>query len=180
MSDSPQRRDDRIFDAGYVKDLGALPIDDLRSRRAECAEAEAELSYCRRLIQGKLDILRHEIERRAQGGDADLAALISNLPEILADEGAPTALQRHMTVVMPKNFEKQRRQVDRLASDSTLGMIHSLSSGEVTVMVERLKDAESTVSEDRRKVQAVIDHLNAELVHRYKEGTEDFSALLTS
>lgn len=180
MSEQPQRRDDRIFDPGYLDSLEGLPIDELRMRRAECAEAEAELSYSRRLLQGKLDILKHEIERRAEGGDPDLGDLIKKLPSILADEGSPTALQRHMTVVMPKNFEKQRREVDRLASDSALSMMDSLSSGEVTQMLERLSDAESTISEDRRKIQTVIDRLNAELVRRYREGTEDVSELLRS
>jgi hypothetical protein len=157
VSDKPQRRDDRIFDATYVRNIGALPIDELRTRRAECAEAEAELSYARRLLQGKLDILGHELKRRAEGGDSDLESLISKLPGILADEGAPSALQRHTTVVMPKNFEKQRRGIDRLASDSTLSMLDSLSSGEVTEIVERLTDAESRTSQDRKRVQYVIE-----------------------
>ena len=180
MSEKPQRRDDRIFESTYVQDIDSLPIEELRTRRAECAEAEAELSYARRLLQGKLDILGHELKRRAAGGDSDLESLISKLPGILADEGAPTALQRHTTVVMPKNFEKQRRGIDRLASDSTLSMLESLSSGEVTQIVERLTEAESKTSEDRRRIQGVIDKLNAELVRRYREGTEDPSALLSS
>ena len=54
--------------------------------RAECQEVETGLSFLRRVVQGRLDIVAAELARRRDGGEpADLAALVEQLPTILAD-----------------------------------------------------------------------------------------------
>ena len=174
-----QRHDDRIFDDGFIKDVESMSMDDLRGRKGECAELEAELSYARRLLQGKLDIVRHETERRVAGGEAGLEALISNLPQILADDVSSSSLKKHNTVLQPQNSENQRRAVEKLASTGTLAHLEDLSAEELRDLADRLGKAEGQTSERRRRVQDVIDGLNAEMVRRYKEGTEDPSALLS-
>src|SRR4051812_18256568 len=77
---------DRICQADYLGDLAGRPIDALRTMRAECQTVETGLSYLRRLVQGRLDVVTAEIERRAAGGDRDdLSTLIGKLPQILSD-----------------------------------------------------------------------------------------------
>ena len=44
---------DRILAEGYLGDVSALDITDVRSRRAECKDIETGLSYLRRLVQGR-------------------------------------------------------------------------------------------------------------------------------
>lgn len=178
LTDRPKRRDDRIFDPRFLADLDGLSIEDLRVRRDECEEFEAELSFSRRLLQGKADIVQHALKRRSAGGQPGLESLIHKLPNILADEGESSSLKRHTRIIVPKNAENQRREVDQLSS--ALSRVEELSLEELAALVEVLAEAESKTSASRRRAQAVLDTLNAEIVRRYKEGTEDVSALLTS
>ncbi len=78
-----KRRLDRILAEGYLSDLGAHTTQDIRIMRTESAEEEALLSYERRLIHGRLAILRAELHRRESGEDI---SIVDMLPSILADE----------------------------------------------------------------------------------------------
>jgi hypothetical protein len=180
VSDKPRRREDRIFEPGYLEDLQSLTMADLRARRTECEEFEAELSYARRLLQGKVDIMRHALERRLEGGGARIEALIVKLPSILSDDGPPGVGGRFQKLLLPKAAESQRRQVERLASESTLSRIDDIPTDELTEMVERVSAAEAQTSLERRRVQKVLDEIHAEIVRRYREGSEDPSELLST
>lgn len=179
LSSRPRRRADRIFEPDYLASLGSVSIDELRKSREECEQLEAELSYTRRLLQGKMDILHHELERISEGGKLDIKGLIEKLPTILAD-GQPGGFGRHVRVLLPRNAARQRREVERLASAANLAGLDKLSSKQVEEMVERISDAEARVSVERRRVQDVMDAIRAEMVRRYREGQEDPSALLSS
>jgi hypothetical protein len=147
--------------------------------REECEELEAEISYTRRLLHGKLDIVRHELERRAAGGNSDIQTLVERLPSILG-EGPAGAGGRHLRVLVPRNADVQRRMVERLASDATLAHIDDLSAQELSGIMSKLAGAEAKASEDRRAIQESMDRVRAELVRRYREGQEDPFALLPS
>ena len=172
------RRDDRLLDPEFLADVESLPTSDLRSRRDECRELEGELSYARRLLQGKIDILAAELKRRSEGGDPDTGDLISRLPSILADEPRSSGAMRLLDSELPRNAGKYRRQTERLATEPA--DIESSTPEELSAMVEELAREERKVSEQRRQAQRIIDGLNAELVRRYRKGDEDPSALLSS
>ena len=80
-------------DAGYdpimtdEADLAGLEsrsIDEVRSMRASCQALEAQVSYVRRLAQGRLDIVDAELARRHQGRPpSDIAAMVADLPSTL-------------------------------------------------------------------------------------------------
>ena len=74
-----------MLDPAYLAGLDTRTVDDLRAMHAECLELETEVSYVRRLIQARIDILEAELERRASGGT--LEDLINALPQILSDPG---------------------------------------------------------------------------------------------
>lgn len=180
MSERPRRRTDRILDPSYLDNLESVPTDELRDMRGDCEAFEAGLSYTRRLLQGKLDILRDELERRAAGGESGIEAILARLPGILADpNGGQSTPVRHTRILPPRVAENQRREVERLASEATLARIEALSSEELSQIVDGLTTAEAQASERRRRVQEVMDGIRAELVRRYKEGKEDPTALLT-
>src|SRR5215212_10708117 len=75
----------RVIDPGYLQELDARSLEELRSMHAECLELETEVSYVRRLTQARIDILEAEINRRSSG--QSLEQLIEALPQILADSG---------------------------------------------------------------------------------------------
>ena len=69
-------------------DIGSLGDDELKSLISELADEERELSYRRRVLHGKIDILRAELVNRLkthrEEGDAALSgADVQQLTDIL-------------------------------------------------------------------------------------------------
>src|SRR6266702_1137789 len=157
MVEAPRRTVDRIFDPAYVENLSALPVEELRKRKSECEALEAEVSYARRLIQGKLDILRHGAERMAGGDKLEVTEMVEDLPGILS-EGVGGAASRLPRIIAPANAATQRREVERLGSTADLTRLEELTPAEI---------------------QSVMDQITGELVRRYREGREDPTALLS-
>ena len=77
-----------------LPDLGSLSDDDLKKEIDQLKEQEREISYQRRILHGKIDILRAELVARLQrsGGRSVLEQVdIDRLTEILTGKGAPPA-----------------------------------------------------------------------------------------
>ena len=51
------RRIDRVLDPGFAEEVERLGLPELRARREEAEAEEVDVSYLRRLLQGRLDIL---------------------------------------------------------------------------------------------------------------------------
>jgi hypothetical protein len=81
-TDSAQRhrRLDQVLAPEFTADIEAFDLDELRRRRNLADEVETELSYYRRLLHGRMDLLAFE-QRRRRG--EELRSLIEALPEIL-------------------------------------------------------------------------------------------------
>jgi hypothetical protein len=178
VSDNHSRREDRILDSAYLANVESAPTSELRGRRDECRELEAELSYSRRLLQGRMDILRHELNRRSSGGEPGIEELIARLPSILADERGRAGQNRLLSEALPANAGRFRREAERLTAG--VAEIDRMSVESLAQMIDELAAAEGRVSQQRRAAQHMIDGLNAELVRRYKKGEEDPSSLLRS
>ena len=77
-----------------LPDLGTLTDEDLKSLIDEYTREENEVSYRRRILHGKIDILRAELVARLQktGGTSVLDQVdVASLTEILAGKAAPPA-----------------------------------------------------------------------------------------
>ncbi len=75
-----------------LPDLGSLSDSDLKGLIGELELQEREVSYQRRLLHGKIDILRAELVARLQssGGRSVLDQVdVDRLTEILAGKAAP-------------------------------------------------------------------------------------------
>jgi hypothetical protein len=75
-----------------LPDLGTLSDDDLKRLIDELTAEEQEISYKRRLLHGKIDILRAELVARLQKteGRSVLDQLdVDKLTEILTSKAAP-------------------------------------------------------------------------------------------
>src|ERR1700737_1944784 len=79
----PSPRFDTLLEPAYLEGLRNIPLGDIRARRKECSEVEVGLSYFRRLVQGRLDIVLEVAHRQEAGEPADVASLVAHLPEIL-------------------------------------------------------------------------------------------------
>jgi anti-sigma-K factor RsiG len=77
-----------------LPDLGTLSDEDLKGLIDEYTREENEVSYRRRILHGKIDILRAELVARLQktGGQSVLEQVdVQSLTEILAGKAAPPA-----------------------------------------------------------------------------------------
>ena len=73
-------------------DLGSLTDQELKDLIKQLTEEEMEISYRRRILHGKIDILRAELVARLQrtGGRSVLDELdVNRLTEILTGRSAP-------------------------------------------------------------------------------------------
>jgi hypothetical protein len=77
-----------------LPDLGKLSDDELKKLIDDLTHEEQEVSYRRRLLHGKIDILRAELVARLQksGGKSVLEQVdIEALTDILTGKAAPQA-----------------------------------------------------------------------------------------
>ncbi|MBA2691706.1 MAG: hypothetical protein H0U65_04320 [Rubrobacter sp.] len=72
------------FDWAGSEDLTALSVEELKAHLEKFSEEEREVSYKRRVLQGRIDLIRAEIVRR--GGD--LFASPEELARVLLGESA--------------------------------------------------------------------------------------------
>ena len=172
-----RRRLDRVVSPDYLTDLRERPLTEIRELRHEAEQEEADLSYLRRLLQGRIDIVRAEQARRAPGaGDEHILA---HLSEILADEprGAAHGLGRFITVE-PSRVDEHRRAMEQAVADVDISDVEARTDEELGQALERLAAYEHKVSEARHAVQAVMDECTAEITRRYREGEAQVDDLL--
>lgn len=173
-----KRRLDHILAADYLADISARSTGDVRAMRAETQEEEALLSYERRMLHGRLAILKKELERRANGGDA--GSLLELLPSILSDQDQRGPSRGSFPGADPNlDFAHPHRRVTKLVSDDTIANLPALDEAEIRRIVGELETAEHDVSATRRPLLDVLDALNKELARRYQTGEADPSDVLT-
>ena len=134
-------------------------------------EAERELSYYRRLLHGRMDLLAFEMRRRR---GEETRTLIEALPEILSSgiggEGRDTGDLRHLSVELDLPAVTGRRDIDQILEGDALMRVTSMEESELADIQLALTEAERAVSEQRRRLHEVIDRLQAEIIDRYKRG----------
>lgn len=170
-----RRRVDRVLAPHFVEGLDALTLDEVRTRRADADREEADLSYARRLLQGRIDILR--AEQAARHGDGPLAGpprsdaeIADALASILGHERRRDhGMGRHLGSE-PTRVGEHRREAERAVADVGGSDVHALSDAELVLAMERLVGIEARVSRTRRDVQVVVDRLTEEIARRYMTG----------
>lgn len=178
MATSPytNRRIDRVLAPDYLDRIEKSSMAELRTFRDDALQEETDLSYIRRLVQGRMDIIQAELDRREGGGSG---SLIDALPGILSDgERAPAhGLGRHSTVE-PSRAAEHRRYVEQLVADVDLSDVSAREPAELMTVLEALRDEEEELSDKRRQVQRVVDACSAEVTRRYRDGEADAGQLL--
>lgn len=171
----------RVTAPEFLVDLEQLELDTVRDKRRVCQELENGLSYVRRLLHGRLDIVRGELDRRRAGAEpAALDDLIARLPEVLADGSRSEGLPRPPQDLAPDS------EAERLVADlesrfpaSALGELPDRSDTELAQLAEDLAAYEREVSGDRASLHDVIDRLHGEIVRRYRAGEASVDSLLS-
>jgi hypothetical protein len=165
------RRIDRIRASGFTEGLRELPLDEVRARRDECRLELEYLSLLRRLLQGRAEILRAEIERRGDDGGGDETPLVERLSDVLGGDEHPVSSRgAAVQVGVPdEELTLARRRIERLWADAGVSDPTAQDSGQLEKAVEVLLSAERDVSADRNDVIEVLDVLQEELKQRYRD-----------
>lgn len=171
------RRIDRVLADDFLSGLPSQSLTEIRSLRGEAEQEEADVSYLRRLLQGRIDIITAELERRRGGSGA---SLVDALPRILADDRPePRGLGQHRTVE-PSRVDVHRRRVEALVADVDISNVSAHSDDELRRALDVLEREERQTSDTRRRIQAVVDACAAEISRRYREGEAAVEDLLPS
>ncbi|MEV3856161.1 ABC transporter substrate-binding protein [Streptomyces sp. NPDC050095] len=155
-------------------DLADLRLPELRRVRRESQQDEADLSYVRRLLQGRIDILRAELGRRR---DPE-TPVVDRLSEILRDQ--PTrhrSSARHVTLGTPHSEEFRRLAAEMLA-EVELSDLAARTDDELHAAMGRLVRYEQQVSRRRQHLQRTADDCSAEIARRYRDGEAQVDDLL--
>jgi hypothetical protein len=171
---------DDMLDATYLDDLGNRSLEDIRAMRSRCIEVETSLSYFRRMVQGRLDIVASERKHRRRGEAAtDLPDLIGQLPEILSEHRGPGGTGRlPQSLDPPEPDPTLVAELDELASAGRLAELPGMSDDEIAELVDGLEALEQRVSGRRRQLFDRIDTLQADLTRRYQSGEASVETLL--
>lgn len=168
MSDQANRRIDHIRAPGFLEALDDLSLDELRQRRDDCLAEREYLSLLRRLVQGRAEILKAEVERRGAGDEQ--VPLVERLAEILSGEPQGPARGEAVRIGVPEEeMLLARRRVERLVADAGISDPGALDDEALSGAVEVLAREEREVSEARGHVLAALDALQDELKRRYKD-----------
>lgn len=146
-----------------------MSLEELRTRRDECLAEREYLSLLRRLVQGRAEILRAELEGR--GDEGDRASLVERLSTILAgDEPQGASRGEAVRVGVPDDeLLLARRRVERLVADAGISDPTALDDERLAAAAELLSEEEREVSAARGDVIGVLDSVQDELKRRYKD-----------
>lgn len=159
---------DRILADGFLADLTTIPLATLRERRLLVDHEEAWLSYLRRMLHGRIDILEATVAMRRDGRDEsrglDIAALVSSLATQMGPGKHPIGLD------VVESPGAGRRAVERLIARAGLDEYSTMSDAQLDGRLDELRDVERDVSEVRHRVHEVHGQLTQELARRYRSG----------
>ncbi|MFD4692741.1 ABC transporter substrate-binding protein [Streptomyces sp. NPDC058463] len=151
-----------------------LRLPELRTLRRDAQRDEADLSYVRRLVQGRIDILRAELAGRS----GPESPVVDRLSEILADTpSVHRSSARHVTLTTPRSDEYRQLAADTLA-EVELSDLDARTDEELLTAMGRLVRYEQQVSRRRHRLQRTVDDCSAEIARRYRDGEAQVDDLL--
>jgi len=164
--------------ADLLDGLGGLPIEEVRARRGACQLLETQLSYVRRLAQGRLDIVSSEITAR-RDGTRDDRTLVEQLTEALSERVTAPGNGHLPMVLAPGEVDPELLAgLDAAAPPAQVSSPSSMDDGELERVADALTGFERAVSDRRRAMFDRIDALQAEIVRRYRSGEANVDSLL--
>jgi hypothetical protein len=146
-----------VVDAMASEQLAGLDLEGLRAYRHRLEAEEDRVSYWRRLVHARLDLL-------AAGSAADHPLTVDDLVRVLGDTGTGSTRRALVSVraadplpELPELSEMWGTEVDPRDPD------------QVADAVERLTGAERQLTAYRRALHERIDEATGELIVRYRE-----------
>lgn len=169
-NEDPVLRRPSLRSAEPAPELSGLGLAQLRAYRAALIDEEERVSYWRRLLQGRVDLL----EARATLGDA---LSLDDLVRVLGDTG--TGRSRRTLMRVPDSTHLADLPVlPDLGELCRMWATEPQDPDEAAELVERLHLKERRLSDYRRALHARIDAATGELIIRYRRNPRAALGLL--
>lgn len=147
--------DDLTVPVTPSESLAVLALADLRDFRNRWIEEEEKVSYWRRLVQGRLNLIKSEKE--------DGVVPIANLIRSLGSTASPQRRQQLLNV----DAQDELPQLPGL-DDLWTSAINLADEEGTRLLIDELRRVERELSDYRRLLHERIDAATAELISRYK------------
>lgn len=133
----------------------SLSLSELRDLRRELGDEESRVSYWRRIIQARIDLLT----RGATDGD-----LVQRLTAVLAESGGVHRRLANLSV-------KPAHAIDALPDLQQLWtrLVDTSDESSLTEFLDELHDAEADLSAMRREIHHRLDEATGQLIARYRQ-----------
>jgi hypothetical protein len=157
-----------------IVDPASLSLDELRALRAERQADDDAISYVRRLVQGRLDLVLAEQKRRVSGDDRSVS------------EDLPAILGRHLNSGPARpprptddaSDHPMAIELEELCNGLGASHVSELADSELDELSNALQAFEHARSIERRELFTELDALSAELVRRYRDGSAKVDDLM--
>ncbi|NND84161.1 MAG: hypothetical protein HKN46_03335 [Acidimicrobiia bacterium] len=165
-----RRRIDVVLSPEYLDALDTHTLEELGEMRVLVDDLENQLSFYRRVLHGRMDVLRFE-QRRRRGEDS--RSIIEALPELLAignqegnGNGNGNALDRLHADFAPELPEVERRYTS-VMNDDILTRLPDLDDDDLTLALEAFGALEEKLSGQRNALHEIHDALVTEIAGRH-------------
>jgi hypothetical protein len=138
-------------------DIGSLALPDLRDYRQRLEAEEDRVSYWRRLVHARLDLLAAE-------SASDHSLTLADLVRVLGDTGTGQSRRALVSVRAAEPLPDLPELAEMWATD-----VDPHDPDQVAEAVERLTRAEQQLTAYRRALHERIDEATGELIARYRE-----------
>jgi hypothetical protein len=170
---------DQLLDGIDPGVLSQRSLDDLRDLRHRYQEIETGLSFGRRLVQGRLDIVLAELQRRSEGHPATGAERVGDLPDVLAQHTRGAGPARIVPETdLPDFVDVFGRELDDILCAEDLVRLQELDAATIGQAVDSLEAFERQLSLKRHELHRAIDEVQEEIIGRYRSGSASVDDLL--
>jgi hypothetical protein len=150
-----------LGDVGSDPAWAGLSLDELRLYRRKVAEEEEKVSYWRRLVHARIDVLEAEAHH-------ERPLRLDELIRVLGDTGTG----RTRTALVNVRAADDLPELPVLA-DMWVTELDPNDTEAVSGAISRLRDAEAQLTDYRRALHERLDEATTELITRYRDNPSD-------
>ncbi|MEI7886403.1 MAG: hypothetical protein WCJ04_03335 [Actinomycetes bacterium] len=159
----------KLITISEPENLEDCSLPELREIRDHYQDLENGLSYARRIVQGRLDTVTVELDRRTEGVTED--DVLERLPDALAAHSRGPGLPRPVRDVEPPEWADEIvLELDEILTPAELGQLTELPTERLSQAALGIGDLELAVSKLRHEMHDRIDRVQDELIGRYRSG----------
>lgn len=155
-------------------DPASLNLAELRAERGRLQATEDAMSFVRRMVQGRLDLVRAERRQRSAGGHVDVQ---HGLAEILSGQVGGGSSRPPRSTLLPQDHPLLA-DLDERCERLGFGDLVELPDEVLNQLEAELDGFEHACSAERHALFLRIDALTADLVRRYRDGDATVDGLL--